>query len=79
MSLRSSPLASGSHALLAAGVRPASISCGSSTATGTTLDVKSVVMVHPYWDMAILEVENVPAIREPLGSPSAAEEGTRWQ
>jgi endonuclease G len=33
---------------------------------GTTLMVRKVVMIHPYWDMAILAVENLPADRKPL-------------
>jgi len=34
--------------------------------TGPTLPVKSVVMVHPYWDMALLELEEMPDGVEPL-------------
>ncbi len=34
--------------------------------TGPTLVVRRVAMIHPYWDMAILEVENLPAGRKPL-------------
>lgn len=30
------------------------------------LEVSSVRMVHPYWDMALLEVENLPENRKPL-------------
>jgi endonuclease G len=33
---------------------------------GSVLTVRRVVMIHPYWDMAILEVENLPAAHEPL-------------
>ena len=33
---------------------------------GTTLMVRGVVMIHPYWDMAILAVEGLPATRKPL-------------
>lgn len=33
---------------------------------GTTLLVRRVVMIHPYWDMAILEVEGLPPDRKPL-------------
>ena len=33
---------------------------------GTTLMVRGVVMIHPYWDMAILAVEGLPADRKPL-------------
>jgi endonuclease G len=33
---------------------------------GTTLMVQRVVMIHPYWDMAILAVEGLPANRKPL-------------
>lgn len=34
--------------------------------TGPTLMVRRVVMIHPYWDMAILEVENLPIDHRPL-------------
>lgn len=34
--------------------------------TGPTLVVRKVVMIHPYWDMAILAVDNLPANRRPL-------------
>ena len=34
--------------------------------TGPTLTVKRVVMVHPYWDMALLAVEGLPIEAEPL-------------
>jgi endonuclease G len=34
--------------------------------TGPTLDVRCVVMVHPYWDMALLEVDGLTAAVEPL-------------
>jgi endonuclease G, mitochondrial len=34
--------------------------------TGPTFVVKKIVMVHPYWDMAILEVEGLPATAKPL-------------
>ena len=30
------------------------------------LDVRKVVMIHPYWDMALLEVEGLPAWAVPL-------------
>ena len=33
---------------------------------GRTLTVRRVVMIHPYWDMAILEVENLPSGHKPL-------------
>jgi endonuclease G len=33
---------------------------------GSVLTVRRVVMIHPYWDMAILEVENLPSGHEPL-------------
>jgi endonuclease G len=33
---------------------------------GSVLTVRRVVMIHPYWDMAILEVENLPAGHAPL-------------
>ncbi len=32
----------------------------------TLLDVRKVVMIHPYWDMALLEVEGLPAAAVPL-------------
>ena len=34
--------------------------------TGPMLSVRKVVMIHPYWDMAILSVEGLPATRQPL-------------
>jgi endonuclease G len=34
--------------------------------TGPMLSVRKVVMIHPYWDMAILAVEGLPATRQPL-------------
>lgn len=34
--------------------------------TGQTLDVKSIKMIHPYWDMALLEVEGIPKKITPL-------------
>ncbi|MBI3435689.1 MAG: DNA/RNA non-specific endonuclease [Proteobacteria bacterium] len=34
--------------------------------TGTTLMVRKVVMIHPYWDMALLAVDGLPATRAPL-------------
>ena len=34
--------------------------------TGPTLIVRKVVMIHPYWDMAILAVDNLPENRKPL-------------
>jgi endonuclease G, mitochondrial len=34
--------------------------------TGPTLMVKRVVMIHPYWDMAILAVEGLPAAHKSL-------------
>ncbi|CAA2105425.1 hypothetical protein MBUL_03186 [Methylobacterium bullatum] len=34
--------------------------------TGPTLVVRKVVMIHPFWDMAILRVEGLPAAHEPL-------------
>lgn len=34
--------------------------------TTTMLQVQSVRMVHPYWDMALLEVEGLPGDRTPL-------------
>lgn len=33
---------------------------------GDTLIVRRIVMIHPYWDMAMLEVENLPVDRKPL-------------
>ena len=33
---------------------------------GSVLTIRRVVMIHPYWDMAILEVENLPSGHEPL-------------
>ncbi|MGH6641540.1 MAG: trypsin-like serine peptidase, partial [Bradyrhizobium sp.] len=33
---------------------------------GSVLTVRRVVMIHPYWDMAILEVENLPSAHKPL-------------
>ena len=33
---------------------------------GDTLIVRRIVMIHPYWDMAMLEVENLPVERKPL-------------
>lgn len=35
--------------------------------TGPTLEVQRVVMVHPYWDMALLEVDGLPEDAKPLG------------
>ena len=32
----------------------------------TVLDVKEVVMIHPFWDMALLRVEGLPADSKPL-------------
>jgi DNA/RNA endonuclease G (NUC1)/C-terminal processing protease CtpA/Prc len=32
----------------------------------TLLDVRKVVMIHPYWDMALLEVDRLPASAVPL-------------
>ncbi len=34
--------------------------------TGPMLSVRKVVMIHPYWDMAILSVDGLPATRKPL-------------
>jgi endonuclease G, mitochondrial len=34
--------------------------------TGPMLSVRKVVMIHPYWDVAILSVEGLPATRQPL-------------
>ena len=34
--------------------------------TGPMLSVRKVVMIHPYWDMAILSVEGLAATRKPL-------------
>lgn len=34
--------------------------------TGPTLVVRRIVMIHPYWDMAILAVDGLPAPRTPL-------------
>ncbi len=34
--------------------------------TGPMLSVRKVLMIHPYWDMAILSVEGLPATRKPL-------------
>lgn len=34
--------------------------------TGPTLQVRRVVMIHPYWDMALLAVDGLPAGRKPL-------------
>ncbi|WP_027229482.1 DNA/RNA non-specific endonuclease [Phyllobacterium sp. UNC302MFCol5.2] len=34
--------------------------------TGPMLDVVRVVMIHPYWDMAILAVNGLPATAKPL-------------
>jgi endonuclease G len=34
--------------------------------TGPTLMVRKIVMIHPYWDMAILSVDGIPATRKPL-------------
>lgn len=33
---------------------------------GTTLMVKQIILIHPYWDMALLKVEGLPASAEPL-------------
>ena len=33
---------------------------------GTTLLVRKIVMIYPYWDMAILKVDGLPSSREPL-------------
>lgn len=35
-------------------------------ATGPTLEVSRVVMIHPYWDMAILQVKGLDSSHEPL-------------
>ena len=34
--------------------------------TGPTLMVRKVVMIHPFWDMAILAVDGLPATRKPM-------------
>lgn len=34
--------------------------------TGPTLMVRRVVMIHPYWDMALLSVDGLPAGQKPL-------------
>jgi endonuclease G, mitochondrial len=34
--------------------------------TGPTLTVKRIVMIHPYWDMALVSVEGLPAESKPL-------------
>ena len=34
--------------------------------TGPTLMVRKVMMIHPFWDMAILAVDGLPATRKPL-------------
>lgn len=34
--------------------------------TGPTLMVRRVVMIHPYWDMAILSIDGLPVVQEPL-------------
>src|SRR5712692_9382476 len=34
--------------------------------TGSTLMVRRIVMIHPYWDMAILAVDGLPAAQKPL-------------
>jgi endonuclease G len=34
--------------------------------TMTPLAVRKIVMIHPYWDMAILAVDGLPASRKPL-------------
>lgn len=36
------------------------------TATGTVLHVQRVIMMHPYWDMALLAVKGLPDSVEPL-------------
>jgi endonuclease G len=33
---------------------------------GATLMVKKVILIHPYWDMALLAVEGLPSSAEPL-------------
>lgn len=34
--------------------------------TGPTLVVRRVVMIHPYWDMALLSVDRLPAVQKSL-------------
>jgi endonuclease G, mitochondrial len=34
--------------------------------TGPTVAVRDVVMIHPYWDMALLAVDGLPATHKPL-------------
>ena len=41
------------------------------------LDVRKVVMIHPYWDMALLEVEGLPASAVPLSLSVRAPEELR--
>ncbi len=39
--------------------------------TGPNFAVRRIVMVHPYWDMALLEVEDLPPGHEPLSLSAA--------
>ena len=34
--------------------------------TGPMLDIARIVMIHPYWDMAVLAVDGLPAATKPL-------------
>ncbi|HKB06092.1 MAG TPA: DNA/RNA non-specific endonuclease [Gemmataceae bacterium] len=43
------------------------------------VQVRKVVMVHPYWDMALLEVEGLPAAHKPLRLSVRAPEELRDQ
>lgn len=48
------------------GGRAAGIDFKRDAAAGTVLNVRAVRMIHPYWDMALLEVEGLPAGLGPL-------------
>lgn len=43
------------------------------------LDVRRVVMIHPYWDMALLEVEHLPPSAPPLSLSVRAPEELKGQ
>jgi endonuclease G len=46
--------------------RSASIDFKRDAQAGEVFDVRKIRLIHPYWDMAILEVEGVPADLRPL-------------
>ena len=44
---------------------------------GTMFDVGRIVMIHPYWDMALLELKNAPGGLKPLNSVACGRFGSR--